>query len=117
MSENWSRLEVEAAVEVYFEMLMKELRSEPFNKTALRRALSRRLDAFPVADGESHMLDPLGEMVPPGLAQPLPLEPDHQLFSGPAERRVPRLAFEVVDEGSAWPSRISRKTGPTGSSR
>ncbi len=45
MADDWTRLEVEAAVATYFEMLTKELGSESFNKTEYRRALSRQLNA------------------------------------------------------------------------
>lgn len=45
MADDWTRLEVEAAVATYFEMLTKELGSESFNKTTYRKALSRQLNA------------------------------------------------------------------------
>jgi hypothetical protein len=45
VADSWTRLEVEAAVAAYFEMLTKELRSESINKTTYRRSLSRRLDS------------------------------------------------------------------------
>ena len=38
---DWSRLEVEAAVSDYFEMLTKELRGESFNKAEHNRDLRR----------------------------------------------------------------------------
>lgn len=41
---NWSRLEVEAAVNDYLSMLHAERTGEAYNKTAHRRALSRKLD-------------------------------------------------------------------------
>jgi hypothetical protein len=40
---DWSRNEVEAAVSDYFDMLAKELRSEPFNKAEHNRRLQRLL--------------------------------------------------------------------------
>lgn len=44
MPKNWSRTEVEAAVEDYFDMLRLELSGQKFNKTAHRRILLERLD-------------------------------------------------------------------------
>jgi hypothetical protein len=41
---HWSRVEVEAIVADYFEMLAKELGGEPFSKTAHRRQLMQALD-------------------------------------------------------------------------
>lgn len=43
MSEVWSHEEVEAAVADYFDMLVKELRGEPFNKAGHNRNLQRLL--------------------------------------------------------------------------
>ena len=40
----WSALEVELIVNDYFEMLRKELRGEPYSKTAHREALSPLLN-------------------------------------------------------------------------
>lgn len=45
MPENWSKREVEAAVEDYFIMLQMELTGQNYNKSAHRRALKRRLNA------------------------------------------------------------------------
>ncbi|MGM0631551.1 MAG: DUF3883 domain-containing protein [Pseudomonadota bacterium] len=44
MANNWSRLEVEATVEDYFDMLRLELTRRPCNKTKHRRALRARLN-------------------------------------------------------------------------
>lgn len=44
MARHWTREEVEATVADYFGMLEKELRGEPFNKAAHRRALMAFLD-------------------------------------------------------------------------
>jgi len=44
MPVSWSRREVEAIVTDYFDMLSKELRDEPYNKSAHRRALSKLLN-------------------------------------------------------------------------
>ncbi len=44
MSRNWSRTEVEATVEDYFDMLRLELSGQKFNKTEHRRILLERLD-------------------------------------------------------------------------
>lgn len=43
MAENWTRVEVEATVADYFEMLESQVRGVPYNKTAHRRALSKLL--------------------------------------------------------------------------
>ena len=43
MPSPWTRIEVEAAVADYFDMLRAELRGESFNKTAHRRALAQSL--------------------------------------------------------------------------
>jgi len=44
MARDWTRVEVEATVADYFEMLASELRGESYNKAAHRRALSARLE-------------------------------------------------------------------------
>lgn len=44
MPEDWSRVEVEAAVIDYFAMLAMELRGEAFNKAEHNRALGQMLD-------------------------------------------------------------------------
>lgn len=43
MADPWSKLEVEATVGDYFDMLSAELRDEPYNKAAHRRALKEKL--------------------------------------------------------------------------
>lgn len=45
MAEDWSRQEVEATVEDYFEMLDAELRGESYSKTEHRRRLALLLNA------------------------------------------------------------------------
>lgn len=45
MPKNWSRTEVEATVEDYFDMLRLELSGQKFNKTKHRRTLIERLDS------------------------------------------------------------------------
>jgi hypothetical protein len=45
MKDNWTVLECEAIVQDYFDMLMSELRDEPYNKSAHRRALSEKLSS------------------------------------------------------------------------
>jgi Domain of unknown function (DUF3883) len=45
MSEDWKREEVEAAITDYFDMLAKELRSEPFNKAEHNRRLQKIVPA------------------------------------------------------------------------
>lgn len=47
MPADWSRVEVEALVADYIEMLDAELRGEPYSKTAHRRALTPRLNGRP----------------------------------------------------------------------
>lgn len=44
MAQDWNRLEVEATVEDYFDMLRLELTRRPYNKTEHRRALRARLN-------------------------------------------------------------------------
>lgn len=44
MARDWSRLEVEATVADYFDMLASELRGEPYNKSEHRRNLKPLLD-------------------------------------------------------------------------
>lgn len=44
MARDWSRLEVEATVADYFDMLAAELRGEPYNKSEHRRGLKPLLD-------------------------------------------------------------------------
>ena len=43
-SGSWSRQEVEATVQDYFDMLATEIRGEPFNKAAHNRILRRKLN-------------------------------------------------------------------------
>jgi hypothetical protein len=45
MTENWSKSEVEAAVEDYFDMLVLELRGSKYNKTEHRRELMAHLNS------------------------------------------------------------------------
>ena len=44
MANDWSREEVEATISDYFDMLAKELRGEPFNKTEHNRNLQKLLN-------------------------------------------------------------------------
>jgi hypothetical protein len=44
MSDNWSQVEVEATVSDYFDMLLSELRGEPFNKAEHNRTLQALLN-------------------------------------------------------------------------
>lgn len=45
MANPWSKIEVEATVADYFDMLGSEVRGEPYSKTAHRKALRQRLES------------------------------------------------------------------------
>lgn len=111
MVRDWSRLEVEATVAEYLDMLHAELRGEPYNKAAHRRRLQTLLDDRSEGAIERKHQNISAVLIALGLPYIdgyKPLSNYQQLLYDVVEDRVGRAQelIETVAEQVAEPARI-----------